>query len=240
VFVGTDVGVYESSDGGGTWAPYTTGMPVVSVFDMKLQPTARILRVATHGRGMFERLIDTPVATQLSLVGAEIVDGHPRMTWYTSDGAGERLNVYRRADPGDWAKVATAMADGTGQIVYEDVTAERGRSYEYALGINTDGAEARAGNVWVDLPLSATFALRAASTQGRGPLRFTVTLGAAGDAHLELLDLAGRRIADVDLGALGEGDHAVSIDARVARSGVYWARLSQAGKMVTTRVAVVL
>lgn len=240
VFVGTDVGVYESSDGGGTWSPYTTGMPVVAVFDMKLQATARILRVATHGRGMFERLIDTPVATQVSLVGAEIVAGHPRMTWYTADGAGEQLNVYRRADPGDWEKAATVLADGTGQVVYEDFAAVRGRGYEYALGINTDGAEARAGNVWVDVPMSASFALRAASTQGRGPLRFTVTLAAAGDAHLELLDLAGRRVADVDLGSPGEGDHEVSLNAGGAKPGVYWARLSQAGKMVTTRVAVVL
>ncbi|MEO5989133.1 MAG: hypothetical protein ABIU54_04200, partial [Candidatus Eisenbacteria bacterium] len=32
LFAGTDVGVYQSNDGGATWAPWTTGMPVVSVF----------------------------------------------------------------------------------------------------------------------------------------------------------------------------------------------------------------
>lgn len=240
LYAGTDVGVYVSADGGASWSPYVTGMPVVSVFGLSLQPTSRILRAATHGRGMFERFVDEPVATQLSLVGAEIVDGHPRMTWYSADGAGEKLGVHRRHEPGDWERVGEVWADGTGQIVYEDFAAVRGHSYEYALGLVSDGLERRAGNVWVDVPLDAAFALRAASTQGRGALRFVVSLPAPGSAHLELMDVSGRRVADLDLGHLGAGEHPVSLDARVAKSGVYWARLSQAGKMISTKVAVVL
>lgn len=240
LYAGTDVGVYVSLDGGANWSPFVTGMPVVSVFGLSLQPTSRILRAATHGRGMFERFVDAPVATQLSLVGAEIVDGHPRMTWYSADGAGERLNVYRRPEPGDWERVGEALADGTGQIVYEDFAAARGHSYEYALGLQQNGAEVRAGNVWVDVPLAASFALKSASTQGRGALRFVVSLPAAGPAQLELLDVSGRRVAELDLGHLGAGEHNVSLESRLAKSGVYWARLSQAGKMITAKVAVVL
>jgi hypothetical protein len=239
LYAGTDVGVYSSTDGGASWTPFTTGMPVVSVFGLSLQPTSRILRAATHGRGMFERFVDAPVATQISLVGAEIIDGHPRMTWYTADGAGERLNVFRRTEPGDWATVGDALVDGTGQLVFEDRDAVRGRSYEYAVGLLIDGAERRAGNVWVDVPLDAAFALRAASMQGRGGLKFVVSLPTAAPANLDLMDVSGRRVAHVDLGSLGVGEHTVSLDAAVSKSGVYWARLSQAGKMITTRVAVV-
>jgi len=54
LYAGTDIGVYNSTDGGASWNPFGTGLPRVSVFDMAIQPTSRILRVATHGRGMWE------------------------------------------------------------------------------------------------------------------------------------------------------------------------------------------
>jgi hypothetical protein len=54
LYAGTDIGVYTSTDGGATWNPYGTGLPRVAVFDMQIQPTFRNLRVATHGRGVWE------------------------------------------------------------------------------------------------------------------------------------------------------------------------------------------
>jgi hypothetical protein len=52
VYVGTDIGVYNSTDGGATWNPYGT-LPRVAVFDMKITAN-HTLRIATHGRGMWE------------------------------------------------------------------------------------------------------------------------------------------------------------------------------------------
>ena len=54
LFAGTDIGVYHSSDGGTTWAPYGTGLPRVAVFDVKISNVQRVLRIATHGRGIWE------------------------------------------------------------------------------------------------------------------------------------------------------------------------------------------
>lgn len=239
LFAGTDVGVYQSNDGGASWAPWTTGMPVVAVFDMKIQASARILRIATHGRGMFERLLDAPVATSLALVGAEIVDGHPRMTWFSADGAGEQMRLYRRAVPGELVPAGQLTADGSGMIVFEDQDAVAGRSYEYAIGITNNGIERVLGNVWVDVPETAAFALRAINdAQNGSTLRFVVKVPSATPARLELVDITGRRMADRDLGVLGAGEHTVELSSSV-RPGVYWGRLSQAGKMVTAKVAVV-
>ena len=53
LFVGTDVGVFASSNAGATWARYQTGLPNVVVSDLQVDPAARRLVAATHGRGMF-------------------------------------------------------------------------------------------------------------------------------------------------------------------------------------------
>lgn len=54
LYAGTDIGVYHSSDGGANWAPLGTGLPRLAVFDMKINNVQRILRIATHGRGLYE------------------------------------------------------------------------------------------------------------------------------------------------------------------------------------------
>src|SRR5205823_5461197 len=60
LFVGTDVGVYESTNGD-SWMPYGTGLLSIPVFDMVIPPAAStILRIATHGRGLWEVAIPTP------------------------------------------------------------------------------------------------------------------------------------------------------------------------------------
>jgi photosystem II stability/assembly factor-like uncharacterized protein len=54
LYAGTDIGVYKSTDGGTSWQPFSTGLPRVAVFGMGLQSTHRVLRIATHGRGLWE------------------------------------------------------------------------------------------------------------------------------------------------------------------------------------------
>ena len=55
VFAGTDIGVYNSTDGGANWVPINNGqLPRIAVFDMTIQPVGRVLRIATHGRGMWQ------------------------------------------------------------------------------------------------------------------------------------------------------------------------------------------
>ncbi|HXD30841.1 MAG TPA: DUF4214 domain-containing protein [Pyrinomonadaceae bacterium] len=54
IYAGTDIGVYQSLDGGGSWNPYGTGLPRVAVFGAQISNVHRILRIATHGRGMYE------------------------------------------------------------------------------------------------------------------------------------------------------------------------------------------
>jgi hypothetical protein len=54
LFAGTDIGVYNSTNGGTTWTAYGTGLPRVAVFDMAIHAPTGTLRAATHGRGIWE------------------------------------------------------------------------------------------------------------------------------------------------------------------------------------------
>ncbi len=58
IYAGTDDGVYVSSDSGANWTAFNNGLPHVAVFDLAFQQQNRVLRAATHGRGIYEILPD--------------------------------------------------------------------------------------------------------------------------------------------------------------------------------------
>jgi photosystem II stability/assembly factor-like uncharacterized protein len=53
LFVGTEIGVYASTDGGGNWTRMRGGIPNVLVHDLAIHPRDNALVVATHGRGLY-------------------------------------------------------------------------------------------------------------------------------------------------------------------------------------------
>jgi len=72
----------------------------------------------------------------------------------------------------------------------------------------------------------------------RGSFAVTFVLPGAGQAKLEVFDVAGRRVLARDLRGVGEGRHTMTIDeARTLSAGSYLVRLSQAGRVVLSRVA---
>jgi hypothetical protein len=58
LYVGADIGVWRSTDSGVNWQPFSQGLPDAAVLDLKLHNARRLLRAATHGRGVFERTLD--------------------------------------------------------------------------------------------------------------------------------------------------------------------------------------
>ncbi len=67
VYVGADIGVWESADGGNTWTPLQNGLPDAPVYDIQIHPTARLMRAALHGRGVWEWKLDAPVLPDVEL-----------------------------------------------------------------------------------------------------------------------------------------------------------------------------
>ncbi len=66
IYVGTDLGCYISPDGGGSWHPFMNGMPTTMINDLKVYANGRLLRAATHGNGVHERVLYDPTGTDIA------------------------------------------------------------------------------------------------------------------------------------------------------------------------------
>ena len=67
VYVGADIGAWESTDAGATWTPLSNGLPDAPVYDLQVHPTARLMRATLHGRGVWEWKLDAPVLPDVEL-----------------------------------------------------------------------------------------------------------------------------------------------------------------------------
>ncbi len=105
------------------------------------------------------------------------------------------------------------------------------RSFEGdSLGAASLHIEANASVTAVGDPRPVALALhRVSPNPSRGALRLDLSIGAGGAASIELVDLAGRRVATRNLGSFPAGNHSVELRESLP-SGVYLVRLVQGGR----------
>jgi photosystem II stability/assembly factor-like uncharacterized protein len=87
IWAGTEIGIFESNDGGNSWEYANNGLPAVSVWQMFIQDATIV--VATHGRGIWSAQVDP--ALELKPVN----QGKSGLTIYPNPGNGHfriRLN----------------------------------------------------------------------------------------------------------------------------------------------------
>jgi photosystem II stability/assembly factor-like uncharacterized protein len=76
LYVGSDIGIFRTTNGGTVWELFSNGLPNTAVFDLRLHSPTRLLRAATHGRGLWERKLDV-----LSLPDVDVyLRDHPMST----------------------------------------------------------------------------------------------------------------------------------------------------------------
>ncbi len=120
LFAGTDIGVYNSIDGGANWVPINNGqLPRVAVFDMAIQPTGRILRIATHGRGIWELPLTAAARTRFDYDGDGKADASvfrpSSNTWFLQRSQAG-FAAFQFGAPGDKLAPADYTGDGKTDI----------------------------------------------------------------------------------------------------------------------------
>jgi len=174
------------------------------------------------------------VAARVSLVSAEATPEQVCVVWQVEGEAS--ATVERRIADGLWRVLTRLERDGEGRMRLEDTDVIAGATYDYRLAF-ADGT--RAGETRVTVPADLSFALEGARPNpslSRVALAFT--LAEPGDARLELVDLAGRRIAGRMLAGASAGRQVVPLTESPLSPGLYWAVLTQGANSARARVVV--
>jgi hypothetical protein len=181
---------------------------------------------------------DVPTPALLSFVSVEVGAVGITLTWFAGGSMSAVATVYRASVGDPWTRIGEVTADGTGYLRYTDPIDATATRLGYRLGVVDAGIEGFYGETWLDVPVSLAFALdpvRPNPTR-EGALTVHFTLPTNAPARLELLDVAGRRIASHEVGA---GRHTLDLGAgQHLAPGLYLVRLTQGANTRTTRVAV--
>ncbi|OGF17370.1 MAG: hypothetical protein A2W00_15615 [Candidatus Eisenbacteria bacterium RBG_16_71_46] len=187
-------------------------------------------------------VMDGPVPVALALLAAEATPGLAHLAWLASGGdPALEATLERRTPVTDWSPRATLLPDGSGRLAYEDRDVEPGGRYGYRLRVRERGVESLVGEAWVTIPATLALALEGARPNpARGVLTVAFMLPDGAAAHLMLLDLAGRRIAALEVGSLGAGRHVAALGGEAPLApGLYLVRLERGGVALTTRALVI-
>jgi len=145
--------------------------------------------------------------------------------------------VLARAPGMSWS--LEGISDGHGGLiaVWEDSRNDPDVGV-FALGIGPDGQP----TTGVRDPIVSAFSTFTVSPHpARGPLRLSFSLASATSVTLDVMDIAGRRVRQLENGLLAPGQHAIpwdgtDDDGRTLPPGVYLARARAAGVVRTARI----
>lgn len=73
LYAGTDLGVFHTTNHGQDWEIFGSGFPVAVVDDLEMQARTGMLRVATHGRGLWQISTGSPKVGFLYPIGRELI-----------------------------------------------------------------------------------------------------------------------------------------------------------------------
>ncbi|HVF47464.1 MAG TPA: FG-GAP-like repeat-containing protein, partial [Pyrinomonadaceae bacterium] len=156
LYAGTDIGVFVSTDGAVTWQPFSNGLPRVAVFEIVLQPSSRVLKIGTHGRGVYEYELAPTARPPADFDG----DGKSDLSVFRpGDGNWFRRSSQTGADvgtpwgiPGD--KLVPGDYDGDGKA---DLAVYRAATGNWHLNRSRDGITQANFGLPTDLPAQGDY-----------------------------------------------------------------------------------
>jgi len=173
---------------------------------------------------------DVPTPALPSIVLSSARPDGVDLAWYAPGLASAAIH---RSHGGDWSEVAQVVTRND-RIEWTDHDIAPGERYGYRL---VSGGVTY-GETWIDVPSTNRLELAGTWPNPAGAdARVVLSLKRRSPARLEVIDIAGRRVAQRDVGQLGPGRHIVRIE-EIDRlpAGVYLLRITQDGETAFGRM----
>lgn len=232
LYAGNDFGVYWSNNGGVNWSKLSNGMPFVPVHDFSFFDNGgvRFLRAATHGRGVYELNIDTPLPVELTSFTAQIKNGEIILDWITVteiDNVG--FEIERSLDKGEFKKIGFVQGHGNSNSPKEYQFIDKNISgyISYRLKqINNDGTFSYSKIVNVDLVSINDYALYQNYPNPFNPIT-SIKFKTPVESHVKLRisNSLGEEVTTLLDQVQNPGIHEVIWESNLTASGIYYANL---------------
>ncbi|MBK7375332.1 MAG: T9SS type A sorting domain-containing protein [Chitinophagaceae bacterium] len=248
IFVGSDVGVFSSVNGGTSWFPAGTGLPVVAVFGMAVTAGAK-LRIATHGRGMWEISVAGALpVTYRSFNAYEKPQGKVTLEWRTASennnkGFEIERSIYRDNNTAlNFEKTGFVAGNGTssaehGYLHIDEPTG--GNKFMYRLKqIDYDGRFKYSETRLVTLSGLTTQLYNAYPNPADASSIIKYQLANDSKVDIALYDLTGKRIRSLINTRQEAGIYQVPLKTNDLPAGAYIYRMSADNMQLANRIII--
>ena len=232
IYAGNDFGVYWSTNGGTSWIKLSNGMPFVPVHDFSFFSNggARYLRAATHGRGVYELNIDSPLPVELTSFIASIVGEHIYLKWTTATEINNYgFEIERSVDQGDFKKIGFVIGNGNSnspkEYSFQDNYVNGFLSYRLKQ-IDNDGSYSYSDIVNVEALSVRDFALYQNYPNPFNPItsiKFKIPVDSK--VKLTVSNILGEELETLFEGPQNPGIHEIVWNGDNYASGVYFANV---------------
>lgn len=184
-------------------------------------------------------------AAAAAAVEAAVDGGCARVLWQTAEAAGVSFTIQRETTGNGWVTLGSASPDGSGRIAYRDCEVLPGGTYSYRLEWRSEGASGRTIPITLMIELEPRFHLAMpAPNPVRHETNLEFTLTRPSRVRLDVLDLAGRRVATPFEGTRSAGTHRLAWrttdrEGDPLAPGAYILRIVADGRSLTRRFFVV-
>ena len=123
LYIGTDIGVFATFDGGVSWSPFGTGLPRVAVTGLTLHRASRTLRAGTYGRSAWDVSVPAVVSPTLMYYLRQDANNASKFGTISSSGAvNDRFGVGNNFDALTFTTVDVGYGPGLFYFLRHDAS----------------------------------------------------------------------------------------------------------------------
>jgi photosystem II stability/assembly factor-like uncharacterized protein len=229
LYAANDFGVYWSSNSGTSWTKLSNGMPFVPAMDFDFwdNGSTRYLRVATHGRGVYEINIDNPLPVELVSFTAASQGDKVLLKWKTASEINNYgFDVERSNDGNEFVKVGFVQGSGNSnspkQYQFTDTYVNGFLKYRLKQ-IDNDGSSTYSDIIELEAPKVNSYSLYQNYPNPFNPstkIRFTIPVES--NVKIVISNILGQTVETLVNEIKTAGNHEAVWNPRDVSSGIYF------------------